>query len=73
MLEHTSRQERERDREKQPQRRAQQQREKFNKYVLSSFYVPCTSPGDQTNEHARHNFFTENKYDRSYLCGYKNA
>lgn len=73
MLEHTLRQERERQRETAPETGTATKREKFNKYVLSSYYVPCTSPGDQTNEQARHNFFTENKYDRSYLCGYKNA
>lgn len=75
MLEHTLRQERKRKRQRETatETGTAAKREKFNKYVLSSYYMPGTSPGDQTNEHARHNFFTENKYYRSYLCGCKNA
>lgn len=40
MLEHTSRQERERERETAPETGTATKREKFNKYVLSSYYMP---------------------------------
>lgn len=44
---HIETRERKRQRETAPETGTATKREKFNKYVLSSYYVPCTSPGDQ--------------------------
>lgn len=57
MLEYTSREEKEGKRKNWRQRQLQKEK-KMNKYVLSAYSVPGTSPGGQTDDH-----MVENRFD----------
>lgn len=48
---HIEGRERERRKEKELETETATKREKMNKYVLSAYYVPGTSPGGQTDDH----------------------